>query len=157
MSQNDIDSKNSKWDPKILHVKIKESKTDLFRQEVTLYLGRTSTTLRPVEGVLPYLVVRGNRPGLLFICEDGKMITRQLFSTFFDTVLGELQLEKSQFNTHSFHIGAATSAKEAGITDTYIKMTGRWQSNAYLQYIHKNTSQSIGQIVSSTRNGRPMT
>ena len=86
-------------------------------------------------GILPFLAVRGNQPGPLFILQDGRMLTRQLFSTCLDSILDDLQHNHDHFNTHSFHIGAATTAKEAGIDNIHIKMPGRWQSDAYQQYI----------------------
>ena len=63
------------------------------------------------------------------------MLTRQLFSKFLDNILDKLHLKCDQYNTHSFRIGAATSAKEAGIDDLSIKMLGRWRSDTYQQYI----------------------
>ena len=39
------------------------------------------------------------------------------------------------FTGHSFRIGAATFAVQVGFQDSTIKMLGRWESAAYLQYI----------------------
>ena len=36
---------------------------------------------------------------------------------------------------HSFKIGAATSARQAGIADMHIKKLGQWKSDAYQHYI----------------------
>ena len=44
------------------------------------------------------------------------------------------------FNGHSFRIGAATSASQAGVPETMIKILGRWSSMAYQQYIRPNTT-----------------
>ena len=74
----------------------------------------------------PFLAVRGNQPRPLFILKDSRMLTRQLFSKSLDNILDKLHLNYDQYNTHSFRIGAATSAKEAGIDDLSIKMLGRW-------------------------------
>ena len=40
------------------------------------------------------------------------------------------------FNGHSFRIGAATSANQAGIPETAMEILGWWQSSAYQGYIH---------------------
>ena len=111
---------DSTTNPKLIMIKIKQSKTDPFRRGITLYLGRTELPLCPVLGILPFKAIRGKRPGPLFILKDGRMFTRQIFSSSLDTILEKLQLNSKQFNTHSFQIGVATSAKAAGIDDNFI-------------------------------------
>ena len=113
---------DSTTNPKLITIKIKQSKTDPFRRGVTLYLGRTESLICPVLGILPFMAIRGKRPGPLFILKDGRMLTRQIFSSSLDKIFEKLQLDSKQFNTHSFRIGAATSAKAAGIDDTLIQM-----------------------------------
>ena len=44
-------------------------------------------------------------------------------------------INPNHYNFHSFRIGAATSATQANIPDSYIKMLGHWQSNCYQRYI----------------------
>lgn len=126
---------DNKAHPQLVKVTIKQSKTDPFRQGVSLFLGRTDLPLCPVRGLLPYLAARGNKPGPLFIMKDGRKLTRQLFGSSLDVILNKLHLEKGCYNTHSFRIGAATSAREAGMRDSHIMMLGRWQSSAYRSYI----------------------
>ena len=48
-----IDSTSS---PSFVQVKIKASKTDVFRKGVSVYLGITGTTLCPVAAILGYMV-----------------------------------------------------------------------------------------------------
>ena len=62
---------DNKTNPQLLKVTIKQSKTDPFRQGVTLFLGKTDSPICPVKGILPFLVVRGHQPGQLFILQDG--------------------------------------------------------------------------------------
>ena len=126
---------NNKSSPTMVHIRIKQSKTDPFRQGVSIYLGKTDSNICPVTAILPYLALRGNTSGLLFLLHDGRMLTRQIFSTILDSLLKELHLDQDNFNTHSFRIGAATSAKAASISDTHIQMLGKWKSDAYKLYI----------------------
>ena len=132
LSDISVDSRNN---PRLLRVSIKQSKTDPFRRGVDLHLGATDETLCPVRGMLPYLALRGGQKGPLFMLKDGRGLTRQLFSTALNNLLEELHMDSGSYNTHSFRIGAATSAKTANIPDTYIKMMGRWKSDSYQRYI----------------------
>ena len=68
---------DNRLSPSVVQVKIKQSKTDPFRQGVQLYLGRTDEDICPITGILPYLAIRGAKPGPLFVLEDGTYLTRQ--------------------------------------------------------------------------------
>jgi len=98
-------------------------------------LGATGKSICPLAGILPYLAARRDHQSPLFTTEDGSGLTRQTFATFINSLLSKLNLNTKHFNTHSFWIGAATSAAEARIPDASIKMLGRWQSDAYHRYI----------------------
>jgi len=52
-------------------------------------------------------------------------LSQQLFRSLLPDVLKQSGLDDTLYKTHSFRIGAATSAKKTGITDTDIKMMGR--------------------------------
>ena len=116
-------------------VQIKQSKTDPFRHGVTLWLQKTDCTVCPVTGIFPYLAARGPHPGSLFITSNGTYVTRQFFYSSLSTLLTRICLPQNHFNTYSFRIGAATSAKAVNIPDIHIQTLGRWQSNAYQAYI----------------------
>ena len=75
----------------------------------------------------------GNQP--LFLSNDHKPLTQAEFSSAVSCLLEELGLTASHSNIHSFRIDAATSAKDAGISDVYVKKLGRWQSDAFQTYI----------------------
>ena len=132
-------------DPKQLKLIIKQSKTDPFRRGVNIYLGATSNIICPLRGILPYLVLRDNHPGPLFMFEDGKSPTRPRFSIVLNNILPKLHLDKHLYNTHSFRIGAATSARQAHIPDFYIKMLRRWKSDTYLTYL-KTPPQELARL-----------
>jgi len=116
---SDIAVDNRKY-PRLFKVTIKESKTDPFRKRVHIYLGATDRFVCPILGVLPYLAARGNKPGPLFITENGDGLTRQTFSVLLNSTLSKLHQDNRNYNTHSFRIGAATTAAQAQIPDASI-------------------------------------
>ena len=128
-------SLDTRDNPHMLKITIKQSKTDPFRKGVDIYLGATGHTLCHIRGILPYLALRGSHRGPLFLLEDGRGLTHQLFSTSLHNLLSELKRDTRNYSTHSFQIGAATSAKNANIPDTFIKMMGHWRSDVYQRYI----------------------
>ena len=67
---------DSKSYPCTIQMTIKQFKTDPFRKGVQLFLGRTEHQICPIKGILPYLALRGNKPGALFIPEHNKFLTR---------------------------------------------------------------------------------
>ena len=46
----------------------------------------------------------------------------------------------SNYASHSFRIGAATTTAAAGLPTWLIKTLGRWLSDAYLTYVHCPTN-----------------
>ena len=126
---------DSRTNPTTIQVTIKQSKTDPFRQGCKLCLGKTGADICPISAILPYLAIRGSGPGPLLILANGNHLTRQLFAARLSTVLEQAGINSKGYNTHSFRIGTATTAKEKGIADVHIKMLGRWKSSAYQLYI----------------------
>jgi len=58
-----IDSHTS---PTVVRISIKQSKTVPFCKGIQLFLGTTDHTICPIKAILPYLALRGSRPGPLF-------------------------------------------------------------------------------------------
>ena len=127
-----VDNQSS---PSCLEVHLKSSKTDPFRQGVSVYLGRTSLDLCPVAAILAYMVERGSASGVFFRFRDGRPLTRDRFITAMRAALSEAGVDASRYAGHSFRIGAATTAALQGIPDSLIKTLGRWESSAYTVYI----------------------
>ena len=147
---------DSRITPSIVWITIKQSKTDPFRRGVKLCLGRTDSVVCPVKALLNYLAIRGSSPGCLFILKDQTPLTRDRFKTFLSSTLRTAGLDDSNYNTHSFRIGAATTAKVVGIADVHIQLLGRWRSSAYQGYIRTPTSvlqKFSQQLVSNTTSG----
>ena len=71
----------------------------------------------------------------LFTRADGSPLIRLWFVDRVKQTLSLTGIEALAYNSHSFHIGATTTAAAAGISDSLIKTLGRWSSSAYQIYI----------------------
>ena len=119
---------DSRVTPTIIWLTIKRSKTDPFRKGVRLCLGRKDSMICPVKAMLTHLAIRGKSPGSLFISKNITPLTRAQFKTLISKTLRTAGLNDSEYNTHSFRIGAATTTKAVGIVDAHIQLLGRWKS-----------------------------
>ena len=120
--------------PSAVFLTIKASKTDPFRKGVQLYLPRTDRLLCPVSSLSYFLHHRGNLPGPLFVFSDGTALSRRHVTDRLRSILAAAGVD-GNFSSHSFRIGAATSASAAGLSDSLIRTLGRWSSDAYLVYV----------------------
>lgn len=126
-----------------LLVLIKSSKTDQDRKGVSLVIDRIEGILCPVAGLIDYLAVRPKIKGPLFIHLGKNPLTRYQFSAILEKALHVLGVE-GHYRAHSFRIGAATLAFEAGCTQDLIMEAGRWKSRAYRTYIRCPIGQMLG-------------
>lgn len=126
---------DSHVNPSIVALKIKASKTDPFRQGVTIFLGATGSSICPVKALLAYIAVRGQISGPLFRFKDGHPLTREKLVSSLRAALQQAGIDPTSYAGHSFRIGAATVAHLSGIDDSTIMTLGRWKSDAYLRYI----------------------
>ena len=69
--------------------------------------------------------------GPLSVDEDGFLLTLSLFAQLTEHALRLTNFDATGYSRHSFRIGAAT----AGVPAYFIRMLGRWQSEAYHAYI----------------------
>ena len=56
-------------------------------------------------------------------------------------MLQEVGVESSQYSGHRFHIGAAMTAAKLGVSDSLVKILGRWRSSAFICYIQTPCEQ----------------
>ena len=89
----------------------------------------------PVSLMMDYVTLRGGAPGPLFCWADGAVISRSYFTRSLKEVLQYCNLDENRYQTHSFRIGAASWAAAKGMSDSQIRVFGRWNSNAFLRYI----------------------
>ena len=121
--------------PKMLKLRLRQSKTDQFGRGVDVVLGKTGCEICPVSAVLSYVSVRGGQQGPFFLKSTKRPLLKQDFITEIRGVLTVIGFPKDQYAGHSFRIGAATSAALAGVEDSTIQIMGRWQSAAFLRYV----------------------
>ena len=88
-----------------------------------------------VQILADYVNVRGNKPGPLFKFQDGITVSRRFFTDQLKQDVMRLGLNDKKYKSHSFRIGAATSASLNGISEEQIKRLGRWHSNSFKRYI----------------------
>ena len=129
-----VDSHSS---PSTIRLTLHHAKTDPFGSGTAIFLGKTGHPyLCPVQALLAYLSRRpGPRSGPLLIHEGGQPLTRDQFVRLLKDALSACGIDCKGYSGHSFRIGAATAAAQAGIPDHLIKTLGRWESEAYQTYI----------------------
>lgn len=120
-------------------VVIRGSKTDQEKKGQAIRIPRTYTNVCPVEAVLQYMQRRPPVNGPLLCHLDGKPLSRAQFSAVLKRILAMLGVNYKLFSTHSFRIGAATSAAMYGIDTRRIMSAGRWRSDAYKKYIRTDS------------------
>ena len=118
-------------------ITLRASKTDPFRKGHSITLTPTATSTCPVAALDKYLALAANIPAdtPLFQFSDGRLLTRQEVTDSIRTLLASSNAQPHHFSSHSFRIGAATTAAAAGIPDWLIQTLGRWSSQCYQTYI----------------------
>ena len=112
--------------PTTIQTTLKQSKSDHFRTGTIICLGKTTHAVCPVDALVQYLAIRGGTPGSLFLLPNNQSLTTALFRLALNKAfIQELHMDHHQFNTHSFRIGADTSAKHMGMRDLHLKALGR--------------------------------
>ena len=143
-----IDSHDS---PSLVKVTLRRAKSDPFGKGIDLFFGKTNTPICLVAGLLHYMAVqpRGESSAPLLIHSDGTPLTRDQFVRMVRKTLRMANIDQSAYLGHSFRIGAASSAAAAGVPAYFIKILGRWESEAYHLYIRtpRASLASISQLL----------
>lgn len=115
-----------------LTVHVRVTKTDQFGKGRAVCLDACAdSALCPVGAVEQYMAVRGLEPGFFFQHEDRVPLTLYQFWVIMARALDNIGLKDGHFGTHSFCIGAASTAAQMGYPDTSIKSIGGWKSGAF--------------------------
>jgi len=86
------------------------------------------------------MIPRNIQCGPLFAAGQFSPLTRTQLSFILRHLLHSADYNPHLYCTHSFRIGAATTAAAAGLPPWLIKTLGRWNSDAYMSYIHAPTT-----------------
>lgn len=120
---------------KCIHLHIRHSKTDQLGLGTTLAIPACRSPSCPYSAMQDYLHVRPNTPGPLFCHFSGQPLTRYQFSAMLTKTLHTLGIYSTEYKSHSFRIGAATTLAHQGYNNDIIQAAGRWHSNVYASYI----------------------
>lgn len=120
---------------KTLEVKLRYSKTDQDGSGCTVCIPRTKGQHCPVQSLEQYIAIRHCNPGPLFCHFDHSALSRYQFAAVLRKALVFIGLDVGKYKTHSFRIGAATEAARNGLSETEIKILGRWSSDVVKRYI----------------------
>ena len=121
--------------PAMIRVHLKRSKCDQLGRGVSVFIGRSGVFPCAVTEVMNYVRVRGPDPGPFFRFADGCPLTKAAFVARVKSALSASGISPDQYSGHSFRVGAATAAAEAGLEDSTVRLLGRWSSDAFLRYV----------------------
>jgi hypothetical protein len=119
-----------------VRVVLRYSKTDqVGRATVITICQYGDTMLCPVQALVDFKGIRPPTVGPLFMHFGGDPLSSYQFGYILKEAVKAIGLSPQSFSSHSFRIGAATSASICGCTDDQIKSMGRWKSSAFKLYI----------------------
>lgn len=121
-----------------LTIQLRRSKTDQARKGVEIVLSPLGDPRYcPVATVKRFLELCPAAPGYLLIHADQVPLTKFQFERVMTGCLSRagLLMAGKRYSSHSFRIGAATSAFLAGLEPERVKKIGRWDSPCYKRYI----------------------
>ena len=124
---------------------LRSSKTDQAGNGATVKVGTsTDKAICPGGLVKQYCQLCRDTAGSLFLFQNGASLTWQYVTHHHWTLLPACGVPSAMdYSSHSFRIGAATTAAIVGVPDHLIRYTGRWRSDSSLRYIRVDSSEVI--------------
>ncbi|XP_056308792.1 uncharacterized protein LOC130220585 [Danio aesculapii] len=123
---------------------IKQSKTDQSRKGHCIYIFNIPSPTSPFQTLLAYIQYRKTLSlsplAPLFIDDAHHPVTRFWFQKHLKAVLHHSGFPSGSYSSHSFRIGAATTAAHKGLSQQHIQTLGRWSSDAFKSYIRLSHS-----------------
>ncbi|XP_067218215.1 uncharacterized protein [Chanodichthys erythropterus] len=123
---------------------LKCSKTDQLKNGNFIHIFNLPTPIQPYQSLSYFLAHRkvqiSSPLDPLFIDENNLPVTRHWFQKKLKYILTHSGIQAHLYSSHSFRIGAATTAAQKGLPDHQIKLLGRWSSDAFQSYIRSDLS-----------------
>ncbi|KAL0152549.1 hypothetical protein M9458_052272, partial [Cirrhinus mrigala] len=123
---------------------IKQSKTDQTKKGHFIYIFNLQSPIQLFQTLLAFLQLRKSQSKLpsdpLFTDNFNRPATRFWFQKHLKSVLLLSGTPADNFSSHSFRIGAATTAAQKGLSQQQIQALGRWSSEAFKSYIRSDRS-----------------
>lgn len=136
-----------------MEIKIRCSKTDVYRRGNIVYIAKTNSNLCPVQCLQDYGSLAGmqlNSDLFIFrslryfkksnthkLARSNKSLSYTCIRELILNALKEVGEDPSKFGVHSLRSGGATAAANLDIPDRLFKAHGRWRSetakNGYIQ------------------------
>ena len=116
-------------------VDLRQSKTDPFRRGHTITIQATLTSTCPVRAINCFAELSTLRSGSVYYGGRFTPLSRDHLTDVLRHLLQQAGYQQRLYSSHSFRIGAVTTAAAAGLPAWLIKSLGRWSSDAYQTYI----------------------
>ena len=113
----------------------KHSKSNL--TTLRLHQNVDNPLICPCASLMDFLQLRKHSVPTdpLFSFMDGRPVSKQFFTCHLRNALAFCNLDLQRYQSHSFRIGAATTAAFLGHSELQIQNMGRWHSSAFKKYI----------------------
>ena len=120
-----------------IRIHLRRSKTDQGGRGAWIQLAAApGSSCCPVALMGAYLGIRPStgHPNLL-VHGDGGPLTSSQFTSICRRAIAQLGDDPAHFSSHSFRIGAATTAAGLGFSEAVVKGVGRWKSDCFQLYV----------------------
>ena len=124
-----------------LTLHLKSSKTDPYCKGCSLLIAPSLRSVCAVQALRKYLSLRSiSGASLLYVFLSGAFLTRAKVTLTLCTLFQHLSIPTEFYASHSFRIGAATTAAKAGLPPWLIQTLGRWSSKFFTLYNYLNST-----------------
>ena len=87
---------------------------------------------------MQYYSVRPRKGNTIFVDNSGVSVDRAYVAKAIKQLVSKAGEDPVGYNTHSLRVGRASDLAVAGESSETIQRTGRWKSEAYLDYVRFN-------------------